>query len=56
MSIKFIGGIVQVICGILMLVEGYLVARDKIKPKKSSIVIKCIIISILFFSNSLSYF
>ena len=56
MSIGLIWGIVQVIAGILMLVEGYLVAIDKIKPGKSSIVFNCIIIGILFLSGSLRYF
>lgn len=56
MSIGLIWGIVQVVGGILMLIEGYLVAIDKIQLKKSSIVLNCIIISVLFISGSLRYF
>lgn len=56
MSIGLIWGIVQVVGGILMLIEGYLVAIDKIKLRKSLIVVNCIIIAFLFFSGSLRYF
>jgi len=48
MGVGLIWGIVQVVGGILMLIEGYLVAIDKIKLRKSSIVFNCIIIAILF--------
>lgn len=56
MSIGLIWGIIQVVAGISMLIEGYLVAINKIELRKSSIVINCIIIAVLFFSSSLRYF
>ena len=56
MKIGFIWGIIQVVGGILMLIEGYLVARDKIKLSKSTIVLNCIIIAVLFFGGAIRYF
>jgi len=56
MNIGLIWGIVQVVGGVLMLIQAYLVAIDKIKLSKSSIVFYCIIIGISFLSGSLKYF
>lgn len=48
MSIGLIVDITQVVGEILMLIEGYLVAWDKIKLSKSTIVLNCIVIAVLF--------
>ena len=56
MDIGLIWGIVQVVIGVIVLIEAYFVVKDKIKLSKSTIVLHCIIIAILFFSGSLKYF
>jgi len=56
MSIRFIWGIVQVVFGVMALVEAYFVAKDKIKLSKARMVLNCIIIAILFLGGALNYF
>ena len=56
MNIGLIWGIVQDVVGVMALIEAYFIVKDKIKLSKSSMVLHCIIIAILFFSGSLKYF
>jgi uncharacterized membrane protein len=56
MSIGHIWGSIQIVVGILMLVEGYFVAKEMIKPSKTTVVFQCVIIGVLFLSGSLKYF
>ena len=48
MSIGVIGGITKVVVGVITLIEAYFVAIDKIKLSKATMVLHCIIISVLF--------
>jgi len=56
MSIGLIWGIVQIVAGVSVLIEGIFVAIDKIKLSKATIVLHCIIIAVLFISASIKYF
>ncbi|MBU3190528.1 hypothetical protein K9O30_15280 [Clostridium bowmanii] len=56
MSIRFIYGIFQVVVGVMVLIEAYFVARDKIKLSKVTMVLHCIIIAILLLGGALKYF
>jgi len=51
-----IQGIVCIIAGILCVVWSILLAANKVKPEKSSEIFLNVIITIVFFSLSLSYF
>lgn len=49
-------GIIQVIVAVLVLIEGYFVAKDKIELSKTTIVLHCIVIAMCFFSGALRCF